>query len=403
MIKRFFTIPLVGIALLGAMSVMPVHADDEPKPDAAGIKTGSAADAQDAAGNHFVISVPAELSADDKADTNKVAAYTDAKKAADDYAAQAKLEPLAVKLSDSVGHNRVAINFMWTLITGFLVMFMQAGFALVETGLCRAKNAGHTMSMNFMIYPMGMLGFYVCGFAFMFGGLGAIGTMGGYAGLNHEITVNLFGQALWHSGLEGIPAPRRRLRHGGVRAVPVPDGVHGHDGDDPDRRRGGALEILRVHDLRLLHRHHHVSAVRQLGLGWRLARAARLKFRPRPRPRGLRRLVGRAHARRRDLPDLLLADRPAPRQIRQERQDRSSDHAAQHPIRHAGHIHPGVRLVRIQSRLHSGGHRPAHRGGRREHHARLGHRRSGGDALDVVVQNRGRLVGGFPAILKFLI
>ena len=76
---------------------------------------------------------------------------------------------------------------MWTLVTGFLVMFMQAGFALVETGLCRAKNAGHTMAMNFMIYPMGMLGFYLCGFAFMFGGMadpnnpsgGGIGTMGG--------------------------------------------------------------------------------------------------------------------------------------------------------------------------------------------------------------------------------
>jgi Amt family ammonium transporter len=66
-----------------------------------------------------------------------------------------------VKLADSVGHNRVAINFTWTLVTGFLVMFMQAGFALVETGLCRAKNAGHTMAMNFMIYPMGMLGFYL--------------------------------------------------------------------------------------------------------------------------------------------------------------------------------------------------------------------------------------------------
>ena len=82
-----------------------------------------------------------------------------------------RLEPLAVQLADAVGHNRVAINFIWTLVTGFLVMFMQAGFALVETGLCRAKNAGHTMAMNFMIYPMGMLGFYICGFAFMFGGM----------------------------------------------------------------------------------------------------------------------------------------------------------------------------------------------------------------------------------------
>jgi Amt family ammonium transporter len=40
---------------------------------------------------------------------------------------------------NQIGQNKVAINFVWTLITGFLVMFMQAGFAIVETGLCRAK------------------------------------------------------------------------------------------------------------------------------------------------------------------------------------------------------------------------------------------------------------------------
>ncbi len=179
-------------------------ASTSPKPDPAGTATGSSADAQDAAGNHFVVSEPTALSGDDQKDTNKVAAYAIAKKAFDDYTAQARLEPLAVKLSDSVGHNRVAINFMWTLITGFLVMFMQAGFALVETGLCRAKNAGHTMSMNFMIYPMGMLGFYLCGFAFMFGGLGGIGTMGGYAGLNHEITWTIFGHPFGILGWKGF-------------------------------------------------------------------------------------------------------------------------------------------------------------------------------------------------------
>jgi Amt family ammonium transporter len=65
---------------------------------------------------------------------------------------------------------------------------------MVETGLTQAKNAAHTFAMNFMIYPLGMLGFYVCGFAIMFGGLGAIGTMGGYAGLNHEVTISLFGK-----------------------------------------------------------------------------------------------------------------------------------------------------------------------------------------------------------------
>jgi Amt family ammonium transporter len=58
---------------------------------------------------------------------------------------------------------------VWALVTGFLVMFMQAGFAMVETGMCRAKNASHTIAMNFMIYPLGCLGFWAYGFAFGWG------------------------------------------------------------------------------------------------------------------------------------------------------------------------------------------------------------------------------------------
>src|SRR5258707_15634540 len=76
------------------------------------------------------------------------------------------------ELVKNVAHNKVSINIVWTLVTGFLVMFMQAGFALVETGLCRAKSAAHVMSTNFMIYGLGMLGFWICGFAIMFGGYG---------------------------------------------------------------------------------------------------------------------------------------------------------------------------------------------------------------------------------------
>src|SRR5262245_37422083 len=44
-------------------------------------------------------------------------------------------------LYDRITHNLFSINFVWALVTGFLVMFMQAGFMFVETGLCRAKNA----------------------------------------------------------------------------------------------------------------------------------------------------------------------------------------------------------------------------------------------------------------------
>ncbi|HTQ29865.1 MAG TPA: hypothetical protein VMI53_01525 [Opitutaceae bacterium] len=204
--SRWSRAALFALALFTVLLPARMLADgrDLSQPDANGSATGMSVDAQAAAGTSvFQVSAPAELSDDDKKDPDKVKAYNDAKKAYDDYVAQTKVEPLAVKLSDAVGHNRVAINFTWTLVTGFLVMFMQAGFALVETGLCRAKNAGHTMAMNFMIYPMGMLGFYLCGFAFMFGGVGAIGTMGGYSGLNAEWTVHLFGHdwgILGHKG-----------------------------------------------------------------------------------------------------------------------------------------------------------------------------------------------------------
>ncbi len=88
-------------------------------------------------------------------------------------------------MADAIGQNRVGINMMWLLVTGFLVMFMQAGFALVETGFTRAKNAAHTMMMNFGCYFLGITGFWICGFALMYGNVGAISTMGGTPPLDH--------------------------------------------------------------------------------------------------------------------------------------------------------------------------------------------------------------------------
>ena len=57
-----------------------------------------------------------------------------------------------------------AINVMWMLIAGFLIFFMQAGFALVETGFTRAKNVAHTMMMNMMVFCIGAIGFWLVGF-----------------------------------------------------------------------------------------------------------------------------------------------------------------------------------------------------------------------------------------------
>src|SRR3954469_5225056 len=100
-----------------------------------------------------------------------------------------------------VGQHQIAINFVWTLVTGFLVMFMQAGFAVVEAGLCRAKNANHTMMMNFMVYGVGMLAYWLIGFGIQMGGAGAVANLGGTPVLNAEHTIHLFGKdfGLWGS------------------------------------------------------------------------------------------------------------------------------------------------------------------------------------------------------------
>jgi len=65
---------------------------------------------------------------------------------------------------------RQQTNLLWIVIGAVLVIFMQAGFALVETGFCRAKNAAHVVSTNFAIFGLGFVGYFLCGYAFMFGG-----------------------------------------------------------------------------------------------------------------------------------------------------------------------------------------------------------------------------------------
>ena len=70
------------------------------------------------------------------------------------------------------------LNVVWTLIAGILVFTMQAGFALVETGFTRAKNAANIMMKNLMDFAAGSLAFYVIGAALMFGVTKAAGWFG---------------------------------------------------------------------------------------------------------------------------------------------------------------------------------------------------------------------------------
>jgi Amt family ammonium transporter len=123
-----------------------------------------------------------------------------------DVTAKTAGKPTLEEVAETAGHNKISINLMWTLLTGFLVMFMQAGFALAETGFTRARNVAHTMMMNFMVYGIGMTGYWIMGFALHMGGLGAISTMGGSGAgiLDSEFTISLFGKDFGLFGMKGF-------------------------------------------------------------------------------------------------------------------------------------------------------------------------------------------------------
>lgn len=80
-------------------------------------------------------------------------------------------KPDLAAVSSTVSDATTSLNVMWMLIAGFLVFFMQAGFALVETGFTRAKNVAHTMMMNMMVFCIGAIGYWAVGFALQFGGV----------------------------------------------------------------------------------------------------------------------------------------------------------------------------------------------------------------------------------------
>ncbi|MDP8297146.1 MAG: ammonium transporter [Candidatus Orphnella occulta] len=73
----------------------------------------------------------------------------------------------------------VGVDTLWVLISAFLVFFMQAGFGMVEAGFIRAKNTCNILTKNFLDFCMASLGFFILGYAFMFGpGNGFIGLKG---------------------------------------------------------------------------------------------------------------------------------------------------------------------------------------------------------------------------------
>ncbi|HAX78228.1 MAG TPA: ammonium transporter [Cyanobacteria bacterium UBA11372] len=76
---------------------------------------------------------------------------------------------------------KVGLDTMWVMITGMLVFFMNAGFCMLETGLCRQKNAVNVLAKNLIVFALSTIAFWAIGFGLMFSdGNNFIGTSGGF-------------------------------------------------------------------------------------------------------------------------------------------------------------------------------------------------------------------------------
>ncbi len=150
--------------------------------DAAGTSTGTASDAATYSGNGGTGFTDPNCSLNGTTPPTDVGA-----------AVQQCTQKNPGQLADQVGHNKIAVNFAWTLIMGSFVLFMQAGFALLTTGLTRAKNAGHMMMLNFGAFVIAWVAYWAIGFAFQFGGAAinaSPGNLGGAMVLGHLIHVH---------------------------------------------------------------------------------------------------------------------------------------------------------------------------------------------------------------------
>lgn len=81
--------------------------------------------------------------------------------------------------ASEMDQSQVMLDTLWVMLAGFLVFFMNAGFALVESGFCRSKNTVNILAKNFIVFAIASLTFWATGFALMFGdGSALIGLKG---------------------------------------------------------------------------------------------------------------------------------------------------------------------------------------------------------------------------------
>lgn len=111
-----------------------------------------------------------------------------------------QLKDLSELLSTPQGLKLIA-DTVWVLVTAFFVFWMNAGFALVESGFCRAKNAANILAKNFIVFAITTLAYWSLGFAFMFGdGNSFIGWKGLALMGEHNAPLVALGKAKEYSG-----------------------------------------------------------------------------------------------------------------------------------------------------------------------------------------------------------
>lgn len=89
--------------------------------------------------------------------------------------------PTVESLAKTAADLKVGMDTMWVMIAGMLVFFMNAGFGMLETGMCRQKNAVNVLAKNLIVFALSTTAFWAIGFGLMFSdGNGFIGTSGGF-------------------------------------------------------------------------------------------------------------------------------------------------------------------------------------------------------------------------------
>ncbi len=264
-------------------------------------------------------------------------------------------------LAQEAGEDVVAlgqqVNLLWIVIGAVLVIFMQAGFALVETGFCRAKHAAHVMSTNFAIFGLGFVAFFLVGYAFMFGGYSYV-LPGADFGYSEPVGSALFkvgdwvflwkgGFALTDIGTAGGAAVAGFFLYmvafmDTVATIPT--------GSMAERWKWKSFVKWGFFCGAI---YYPLFGAWTWGGGW-LSQLGNnvdlgLGYADFAGSGVVHAMGGMAALSRRHRP------RPPYRQVRQGRHAPGHPRP-QHPHGHARHVHPAVRMVRVQCRLHAGRH-----------------------------------------------